>query len=321
MTSVTLIIPTRHRARFLGATVRALQASAAEAMRGTKRQVRILVVDDASEDDETRHVANYLGADYVRVPEHDGRNDPGAAIKLGTARVDTEFQSLFGDDDIALIRHLPTAFQRLEDQAIDVVSNSFHIVDANLQVTNSVVLKPTGLADITQGRTALNDGSFVRHDLIRDFEFDLSLEAHMLPPMWTKLMLDEARFSIIEEPTWLYRRHDGNLSNSAMSERDRELRRRSNEVVRAMVAARLGSIQGEAPVAESASRREDNVTIEKDPSSVTSPETPAAPSEVAPQLDDPSTVPPRGLRYRALNKLARVLKSLSDRAVQASRRI
>lgn len=229
MTDVTMIIPTRHRAALLETTLGSLLTAASEATRDTEHRVRLLVVDDASEDDDTRHLAERMGVDYLRIDEHDGRMDPGAAIKLGIANVDTEYYSLFGDDDIALPRHFVLAFERL-GEGVDVLSSSFHVVDEHLAVRNTVVLRPTGVADIVAGRTALNDGSFVRHALVRDIELDVSLEAHMLPPMWAELMADESvRFAIVEEPSWLYRRHAGNISGSALSERDLELRRRSNE--------------------------------------------------------------------------------------------
>lgn len=316
MTEATMIIPTRHRPQLLEATIRSLQASASEATRGNRHRVRILVVDDAPEDDLTKDLVTALGVDYLRVEEHDGRKDPGAAIILGTSHVDTEFQSLFGDDDIALIRHLPTAFEKLATGEFDVVSNSFHVADSRLSVTNSVVLRPTGLEDIVQGITALNDGSFVRHDLIRDFDFDPSLEAHMLPPMWAHVMLSDARFCIIDEPTWLYRRHDTNLSSGALSERDLGLRRRSNDRVRAMVLERLGRLPGafpevdvpDEPALDAAPPVESPPVVQQSPN--------PTPAEVVTDAGRPLA---RGLRYRVLNKAARVFRNLSDKAVEASR--
>lgn len=235
---VTMIIPTRHRAALLEATLHSLLLARSEGQRTRACKVRLMVVDDASEDEQTLELVRALpSVDFLRVEEHDGRNDPGAAIAFGVAHVDTEYHALFGDDDIALPRHFVAAAP-LMAAGNDVVSSSFHLVDQALRETSTVVLTPTGLADVLAGRTRLNDGSFVRHELVRDLDWDVSLEAHMLVPIWARLMADGATFARVGEPTWLYRRHDGNISLTARNPHDMSLRERAQGIVDAFVASR-----------------------------------------------------------------------------------
>ncbi|AQP50488.1 glycosyltransferase family 2 protein [Tessaracoccus flavescens] len=364
MTEVTVVIPTRNRSALLDTTLRSVQSAASEAVRGTRHGVRIVVVDDAPDNEDTRDLARQLGVDYLRVVEHDGRLDPGAAIKLGFSRIDTEFQTLFGDDDITLPRHFRSALDLIGEGA-DVVSNSFHITDSELNVTSTVILKPTGIRDIIAGHTRLNDGSFLRSSLIQGVELDVALEAHMLPPMWAHVMLSDARFAIVEEPTWLYRRHDTNISKAAYSERDRELRTRSNAAIRTLVLERLGHLPGDpppyvapkpAPPTEAApsvaAETAPSVAAETAPAQrqdselgAAGPETSVTPDEGSPDRSpaghepaparphtegEPHTQDPareaghpevaRGLRYRLLNKAARILRRGSDAAIRLSRR-
>ena len=237
MPEITMIIPTRHRPHLLEPTLLSLLTARAEAKQRGLCDVRLLVVDDAPDNDSTRQlVAETPHADYLRIDEHDGRADPGAAIKLGVAQVDTEYQSLFGDDEIALPRHFVAAAELIRE-GFDVVSSSFRLVDASLRETKTVVLPPSGLGDLLVGRMRINDGSFVRHALVRDMEWDVSLEGQMLVPIWARLLVDERKFAVVQEPTWLYRRHHANISHEAWKPRDVALRARAKAIVDDLVAA------------------------------------------------------------------------------------
>lgn len=87
--SVTVIVPTRHRPQYVRVAVLSILASAAELALTTPVRTRVLICDDAPDNDDTKDLARQLGVDYARVHEHDGRADPGAAIALGVSRVDT----------------------------------------------------------------------------------------------------------------------------------------------------------------------------------------------------------------------------------------
>jgi hypothetical protein len=241
--SITIIVPTRHRPDFVAVAARSIQTSAAELMRARGVPTRVLVVDDAPDNDETEQMARTLGVDYLKVPEHDGLRDPGAAIVLGVQNVDTQYQAVFGDDDVMLPRHLVAAVDKLE-QGFDVVSCSFQVGDLSLRpYYKTVILEQTCLGDLIAGHTTVNDGSLVPHDLVKGLDWDVTLLGQMLVPIWGELMLAGHTFGVVEEPTWIYRRHGANLSSGALSVEDRELR----AAVRARLAERAMEVLGHIP--------------------------------------------------------------------------
>lgn len=239
--SFTVIVPTRHRPEYVDVAVRSILTSSAELRRVHGVPTRVVVVDDAPDNDDTKDVAAHLGVDYLRVEEHDGRKDPGAAIVMGVQSVDTKYQTIFGDDDIMLVRHLRVAYELLRDGA-EVVSSSFMVTDEDLVPVRTVQLLPTDVGDLVAGHTTVNDGSFVAHDDVKDLDWDVALEGQMLVPIWGELMAKGKKFEIATEPTWLYRRHTENISHAALSERDLVLRERARTRLREIVLRELGEI-------------------------------------------------------------------------------
>ena len=239
--SFTVIVPTRHRPEYVAVAVRSILTSSAELDRVHRVKTRVVIVDDAPDNDNTRDVAAHLGVDYLRVEGHDGRKDPGAAIVLGVQSVDTTYQTIFGDDDIMLVRHLRVAHELLRE-GWDVVSSSFMVTDEDLASPRVVALQATDVGDLVAGHTGLNDGSFVAHDDVRDLDWDVSLEGQMLVPIWGELMARGKTFTVSSEPTWLYRRHTENISHGALSEHDLVLRERARSRLREIVLRELGEI-------------------------------------------------------------------------------
>ena len=73
-----------------------------------------------------------------------------------------------------------------------------------------------------------NDGSLVRRDAVERLRPER--ERAMLLTLWLELASAGKSFSTITEPTWLYRRHAGNISTFLVSQRDArfyELRRQA----------------------------------------------------------------------------------------------
>ena len=239
--SLTVIVPTRERSAFLAPTITSVLAAAAEAERTLGVRTEILVVDDASEDDgATRAVAERFGTRYHRIVEHDGRRDPGVAIATGVQLVETSHQLLFGDDDAMLPMHVSTAMSFVADGA-DVVSTSYQLTDALLRPTDTVVLEQPHIGDLARGYSLVNDGAVVRTELVRDLAWDPTLTGIMLLPLWVQLMLDGRTFAVSTTPTWLYRRHDGNIS-AELSDADQAIRDRVIADLEAQVVAQLGEL-------------------------------------------------------------------------------
>ncbi len=239
--SLTVLIPTRERAQFLGPTITSVLAAAAEAERVAGTRTEVLVVDDASDDGgATRSVADRYAVRYHRITEHDGRRDPGIAIATGIQLVETSHHLVFGDDDAMLPMHVSAAMSLVEGGA-DVVSTSYWLTDALLIPTREVVLTLPHLGDLARGYSLVNDGAVVRTELVRDLTWDPSLTGIMLLPLWVSLLLDERVFAVSTTPTWLYRRHDGNIS-AELSDDDRAIRDRVVADLQSQVVARLGHL-------------------------------------------------------------------------------
>ena len=287
--AVTVIIPTRHRPSFLTTTVRSIQTAVSETDRKNGPRVRILVCDDAPESDETRAAAAAIGVDYARVAEHDGRQDPGAAIVLGVSLVDTRYQTIF------------LAWTQLQS-GHQVVSSSFQVTDEDLNPTSDVILKPAVVGDLVAGHSLLNDGSFVEHDLVKGLTWDVSLEGQMLLPIWTQLSLTGHSFGAVDRPTWLYRRHGANISNNALSEHDTALRTRTRDLLQQMSLDLLGYIPHSPHSAYLAEQEVIARAVEAD------------------RQRHEARRPPQGsLRYRVRNKAARVMFDGNRRLKDAAR--
>lgn len=239
--TLTVLIPTRNRAEYLGTALASINAAGEEARRARGITTTAFVVDDVSDDDgATRRVAERWGARYHRILQHDGRHDPGVAIATGVSMIDSDLYSLLGDDDALLPGGVVTVTDMI-DEGADVVSPSYLLADACLRPTKEVLLPEATLGDLARGYSLVTDGSTVRTELVRDLTWDVSLKGMMLLPLWVRLMLDGRVFARTDVPTWLYRRHDDNISDQ-WSESDREIRSRVVAELQALVVAELGHL-------------------------------------------------------------------------------
>lgn len=233
------MIPTRERPGYLRASLHSVLASAAEAALAGAA-IRVLVIDDASPTDSTRRVAEELGVDYGRIPTHDGRANPAAAIAYGMSLVDSRFFSVFGDDDIMLPRFIPAHLEALEAGA-DVCTTAYVKTDAELRPTREVILPEARLGDLLAGRITVNDGAMTRHELVRDLTWDADLEQVIFYPIWLELLYRDARFTRLTEPTFLYRRHSENVSDQ-LGERDAATRKSIRDRYRELILQRDGML-------------------------------------------------------------------------------
>ena len=215
-TDVTVVIPTRNRAELLATTLHSIQVAVDEARRAGW-STRVLVVDDCSDDSSTIDTVRAAGFDVIRVEEHDGRNNPASAIVLGVGAATSTYVTLFGDDDIMLPRFLLAHLERLA-QGYDLVAGSYLRTDSSLLTVREITLPEPSLGDLLAGSIAINDGAMVRTDLFQAGPWDASLDQQVIYPVWLTLMTLGVRATSLTEPTWLYRRHDANISDAPVAE-------------------------------------------------------------------------------------------------------
>jgi glycosyltransferase involved in cell wall biosynthesis len=206
MTDVTVVIPTRNRAELLATTLHSIQVAVDEARRAGW-SARVLVIDDCSDDSATVDTVRAAGFDVIRIEEHDGRNNPASAIVLGVASAASTYVTLFGDDDIMRLA-----------QGYDLVAGSYLRTDAALRTVREITLPEPSVGDLLAGSIAINDGAMVRTDLFQAGPWDASLDQQVIYPVWLTLLTDGARATSLTEPTWLYRRHDANISDAPVAE-------------------------------------------------------------------------------------------------------
>jgi glycosyltransferase involved in cell wall biosynthesis len=246
---LTVIVPTRDRPDLLRQTLESITASAGRAHRELGAGVRVLVVDDASPTESTREAVAAVAAaqadgvtvEYARVEVHDGRKDPGAAIKLGVSLAATPYLTVFGDDDIMLPEHIALHLADMR-AGFDVSAASFYITDENLERRQPVRLRAAHLGDLLTGNIEVNDGAFVRTELIQAVELDPALLAQMLYPVWATLLIEGRKFTHSRTPTFLYRRHSANISSVNKDSVDKAQRLALQEKFQALALEKLGSV-------------------------------------------------------------------------------
>lgn len=216
MTDVTVVIATYNRPAFLEVELHSLLASAAMV---PEVDTRIIVVDDASETMDAKYVCKQLDVDYSRNPENVG---VAQTLVNGFERVDSTYYALWGDDDYFLPRWLPLHLAKIAE-GWDVVAGSYWTTDAELKLVRETPLPPATLGALKRGQVSCNDGSLVRREALGDITFRPERERAMMMTFWQAMVMAGRTFTSIYEPTWLYRRHDGNLSNQR-SAHDNELR-------------------------------------------------------------------------------------------------
>jgi glycosyltransferase involved in cell wall biosynthesis len=213
---VTVVVATHDRPKMLEVELHSILASAA-----IVGGARIIVVDDASLTDaalQARAICKRLGVEYLRLSENVGTY---AALVKGFNYVETPFYTFWGDDDYMLPRWFPLHLAKIAE-GYDVVAGSFWKTDADLKLTQMKVLPEARMYDLLEERVTINDGALVRRDAA--IEFHPERERATMLTFWLGMLAQGRKFTSIDEPTWLYRRHAHNLSKHR-SEHDNALRR------------------------------------------------------------------------------------------------
>lgn len=224
MDAVTIVIATYNRPAYLDVMLGSVLAAAAK----VPDPVRVLVVDDCSTDVRPQYVAKEHGVDYLRLEENRG---VAGALAAGFSQVDTPYYALWGDDDYFLPNWFRLHLAKITE-GYDVVAGSYWRTDAELNRKKSAVTLPVATFEaLRQGQVSVNDGALVRRDAIGDIEFRPERERAMMMTFWLAMAAKGAKFGVISEPTWLYRRHDTNLSNQR-SDHDNALRREAMQEYR-----------------------------------------------------------------------------------------
>jgi hypothetical protein len=136
------------------------------------------------------------------------------------AGLDADFVAVLYDDDALLPNWLP-AHLAVMAEGCDVVAGSYVEVDAALRPHGTRVLRPLTLRRLRRGHVDANDGSLIRRSALVPMRPERG--QMMFFTLWGDMARAGARFGVVEEPTWLYRRHEGQAS-AHLTARDDALR-------------------------------------------------------------------------------------------------
>lgn len=135
------------------------------------------------------------------------------------------FFAFFDDDDVMLPNWLPLHLAKMSE-GYDVVGSAHWETDANLNRQTLVTPPVPTMADLLECRVTISDNALIRRSVLDGVTWHPERENVMMLSLWLALAAKGARFAMIDEPTWLYRRHDRNQSSALYGdERDAEFRR------------------------------------------------------------------------------------------------
>lgn len=214
---VSVIIATHDRPQMLEVALHSVLASAA--MLG--EPVRVLVVDDASETREAELVADRCRVDYVRNVVNLG---VAGTLARGWALTDSELTCFWADDDAMMPRHLPVHVAKIRE-GHDAVYANYHLCDHNLRMGRAVHLPPVTHRDLLRGQCNATDVALMRRSSVEAIGgWRPQFERAMLLDHWLRATRAGWSIATVREATWLYRRHESQLSHLRPNEHDQALR-------------------------------------------------------------------------------------------------
>lgn len=111
--ALTIVIPTYNHSKLLGKCLESLETQAGVSM-------KVLVVDDGSEEDIAKYVAdNFTGADVLTLPRNGGF---AKAVNAGIAKVSTEFVMLLNNDMTLEPDCIETMMRVMNENAWDMIA-------------------------------------------------------------------------------------------------------------------------------------------------------------------------------------------------------
>jgi glycosyltransferase involved in cell wall biosynthesis len=187
---VSVIVPTRNRARLVGATIDSI-------LKQTFHDFELIVVDDCSEDD-TEKVVKSFNDSRLRYFRHDNRRLAAANRNYGMSQASGEYIAFCDDDDLWLPEKLGKQLLEFEkDPRIDMVcSNGFlfddtgdigimyrdNISDSSFTLKSLLRFNPVNTSSVIVKKSVVDDvGGMTTDPVFRtghDYEFWLRIARH-----------------------------------------------------------------------------------------------------------------------------------------------
>lgn len=212
---VSIIIPVFNGEKFISHAIKSI-------LNQTYKNIEIIVIDDGSIDKTADIVKDFDKIRYI----HQNNKGPAASRNLGMALSRGEYIAFLDADDLYEPEKIQKQIQILEKyKEIDVVYTDMKLVDENLQFIkyiNSDYIIEYGKSflamllfrqivpiphSIMIRRKCYDEGIKYDERLIHaeDYEFIIRLA-------------EKHKFKYLQEPLYIYRRHEGNLTNKHESQ-------------------------------------------------------------------------------------------------------
>jgi len=183
----------------------------------TYKDIELIVVDDGSTDRTKEILTNYPNIKYVY---QDNRGE-GAARNLGTSLAKGDYIAFLDGDDLYKKDKIEKQINMLElNPEIDVVYCDLEVVDEKLKYIN--ILKSEGVYDkredllpmmlyrqVVQGPICM----MIRKKCSDAVKWKENY-TYIVDYIYTINLAKKFNFKYLEEPLYVYRRHNNNLSNS-----------------------------------------------------------------------------------------------------------
>lgn len=183
----------------------------------TYKDIELIVVDDGSTDNTKGIITSYLKVKYV-YQENKGE---GAARNLGTGLAEGEYVAFLDADDLCKVDKIEKQVRILQSNPeIDVVYCDLEVVDENLKYINT--LKSEGIyskredllsmmlyRQVVQGPICM----MIRKKCSDEVKWEENY-TYIVDYIYTINLAKKFNFKYLEDPLYVYRRHNDNLSNS-----------------------------------------------------------------------------------------------------------
>jgi len=236
---VSVIIPTRNRAKLLVRTIKSVLAQDYE-------NIELIVVDDASEDETRLEVAKFPEVRYLRLVSRGGqahaRNvgmdyatgefirpmDSDDELPAGTIK--SQVRYLMDNDDVEVVfgyiqvyRHgKPSHFNKYRPVTWNVQTTLSK--NLNLPFCEGNALSTLLSPDLSKIGTCNGNCTYRANSLRQDPRIDWPRGAGADQHFWVRLGMYGCRFHYLDEPSLIYHIHDSNLWADAVKIRSKRYR-------------------------------------------------------------------------------------------------
>jgi len=217
---VSVIIPVYNGELYIGQAIESVIAQ-------TYKDIELIVVDDGSTDSTKKVVKKYRDIKYI----YQKNSGPSAARNRGMDASRGEYIAFLDSDDLYKENKLEEQVKAFEqDQYADIIYNDCISVDKDLNYINT--LKSEGVYEnkedflcmlLFRQIIPIPPSIMLRRRCFEEGYLYNEKYKHAEDYEYTIRLAQKYKFKYIPEPLYIYRRHEGNLTNAHSTQQEREI--------------------------------------------------------------------------------------------------